>query len=196
MAKCPGCGKKVNFLTNYCDACIREHRAANAARAEEQRAFDAARDACIREQRAADAARAEEARRRADEAQAVAFRTTLEALRAQVAGGRRLFLYESLYLPVDSVVLAETTAPSFDIGELRELGLAGWEVVGVVPRTAGVALENKDSGAFGSVSYGGGVGGNVVGVHLLMRKEMRADSEDFTVELAAFVTQHGITATP
>ena len=62
-----------------------------------------------------------------------------ERLRQQVEGradelialnkrGRRLLIYHSEYLPVDSVLNDETIGDEFDITVIRALGLDGWEV--------------------------------------------------------------------
>src|SRR3989304_4758973 len=48
-----------------------------------------------------------------------------------VAGGVDAFLYRTLYVPVDSVVNEEPVTDDFHIEPLQQLGLLGWEVVGV-----------------------------------------------------------------
>lgn len=186
MAQCKRCGQKVGIFTSFCDACNIQNQKEQEARIEEEKQ----RQEADRQARAAAEAQevAEHQRARRE-----AITNRIDALRAQVAEGQRLFLYETLYLPVDSVVLDENIAQGFDIGTLRELGLAGWEVVGVVPRTIGIALKNKTTELVSVSSYGGGVGGNVLGVHLLLRKEMtRASFGDFSGELEIFVDTHAL----
>jgi multidrug efflux pump subunit AcrA (membrane-fusion protein) len=174
------------IFASFCDDCNAQIQKEQEARiAEEKRQEEVSRQA----RAAAESQKLAELQRVRHEA----ITNRITALHTQVADGQRLFLYETLYLPVDSVVLEENIAPGFDLGALRELGLAGWEVVGVVPRTIGVALTNKTTELLGTVSYGGGVGGNVLGVHLLLRKEMtRATPESFSRELAPFVDTHAL----
>jgi hypothetical protein len=105
-----------------------------------------------------------------------------DLLKASVSAGRTAFLYRSVYVEVDSVVDKDVTG-EFDITQLQVLGLDGWEIVAVIPRTLGVALRNLLSLTEG---MGGGMGGNVAGVHVLLRLAVdgtnlegaRADLED------------------
>jgi len=186
MAQCKRCGQKVGIFTSFCDACNIQNQKEQEARIEE----DKQRQEADRQARAAaeaqEVAELQRARREA-------ITNRIDALCIQVAAGQRLFIYETLYLPVDSVVLEENVAQGFDLGTLRELGLVGWEVIGVVPRTIGIALENKTTDLLGPISYGGGVGGNVLGVYLLLRKEMTyATIENSSDELASFIDLHAL----
>jgi hypothetical protein len=90
-------------------------------------------------------------------------------LRERLESGIPVTIFESLYLAVDSVIDGVRMADDLELRELRRRGLEGWEVVGVIPRTAGVALNNQDMSGM-LKSYGGGMGGNVVGVHVLLRR--------------------------
>ena len=165
MAQCKRCGQKVGLFASYCDTCSSLNKQESLQRQAEERE----RDAEIR--RALEEA-AKERMRQEELAHQQKIEESIRAVRERVTAGQRAFLHQSLYLSVNSVILGEETAADFDIDMLRQLGLAGWDVVAVVPRTMGIALENKSVDPFGPVSYGGGVGGNVVGVYIIIRKEV------------------------
>ncbi|WP_145093168.1 hypothetical protein [Anatilimnocola aggregata] len=84
-----------------------------------------------------------EEQKRIEEAEA---RSRVEAiknrLQSRLREGHSVFLYDTVYLPVDSELLGEQMNIGFDIPGVRKLGLLGWEVVQVVPRTVGIGLEN------------------------------------------------------
>jgi hypothetical protein len=94
---------------------------------------------------------------------------TAKGLKRRIAAGDAVYLHESIYLPVDSRVVDEEVCRRFSIEPLSRLGIEGWEVVGIVPRTVGVGLTNRSVGSTMGESWGAGVGGNVVGVHVLLR---------------------------
>jgi hypothetical protein len=90
--------------------------------------------------------------------------------------GGRAFLYESRFVPVDSLENGVPLSGGFAITHLQAMGLVGWEIVGVVPRTSARTLENKDVGS-GLVTYAGGIGGTVDGVYILLKREIPANWE-------------------
>jgi hypothetical protein len=95
--------------------------------------------------------------------------------------GQPVFIYKSIHIAVDSFVNEEQLG-KFDIRELQAAGLAGWEVVSVVPRTTGIGLKNTSFGSSMGTSWGAGIGGNVIGVHVLLAKKVTSvDQEDFEV---------------
>jgi hypothetical protein len=145
MAACKGCGTKVPLLTSECAACANIRRAAESA---------AQKEALLGQ------VRAREERQHAYVTEALA------RLAATFSAGRSVSLYESIYVPVDSVVNDESLANDFDLLQIQTLGWQGWDVVGVVPRTVGVGLVNVGGG---SKAWGAGMGGNVAGVHILLR---------------------------
>ncbi len=104
------------------------------------------------------------------------FGNWIEKAQAQIDSGNYPNLYRWLYLPIDSIVNEEVVG-DFDISELQLAGLDGWDVVAVIPKTLGVALKNFLSGSTMGSEWGGGMGGNVVGVYLLLRKEV-TDAND------------------
>lgn len=157
MGKCPRCGKSVGFLSSsLCEDCKAE------ARAEEERLK---------------AEKAESAKRALEEIEilrANVISLTKERLEQSVASGKRAYLYESVYIPVDSVVTDSPIASSFSIGALRNLGVDGWEIVGVVPRTIGVGLVNSSFGDTSGDTWGAGVGGNIAGVYVILKMDALA----------------------
>lgn len=106
------------------------------------------------------AAEREQARRERIARRVKQIRSTLET-------GRSISLFETVYIPVDSIIPQSRNPRDFEIHRLREMGLWGWEVVGVIPRTEAVTLSNKSYA--GDPSWGGGMGGNVIGVYLLLK---------------------------
>jgi thiol-disulfide isomerase/thioredoxin len=96
-----------------------------------------------------------------------------------VESGQEAYIYESIYIPVDSTINEESYASLFDITLLKRMGLQGWGIVSVVPRTVGIGLTNETySIGPGLKSWGGGIGGNVVGVHVILRKTLRICNKD------------------
>lgn len=98
--------------------------------------------------------------------------------------GEKCFIYDKIYLPVNSIINKEEFTETFDTSTLETLGLQGWDIVAVVPRTVGVALTNT-SGLVTS-AWGGGIGGNIIGVYIILKKEvipsMRGKIDDLIVE--------------
>ena len=94
-------------------------------------------------------------------------------LQSRLREGHSVFFYDTVYLPVDSELLGEQMNIGFDIPGVRNLGLLGWEVVQVVPRTVGIGLENITLGTTTmGKNWGGGSGGNVIGVHIILKKAL------------------------
>ncbi len=109
----------------------------------------------------------------------------VQSLRNSINNGEVSFFYQSVYLPVDSTVVKEKTASEFSVKALRPLGLNGWDIVGIVPKTLGLGLENSSFGSTMGTTWGAGVGGNVVGVYVLLKKEFSATrnfSDEFLEE--------------
>lgn len=104
------------------------------------------------------------------------FSSWIEKAQAQIDSGNFPNLYRWIYLQVDSEI-DEDVVGEFDIAELQLAGLEGWDIVAVIPKTVGVALKNYSTGSTVGSSWGGGMGGNVVGVYLLLRKEV-TDAND------------------
>lgn len=113
-----------------------------------------------------------------------------EEMRDRLSNGNRVYLYDTVYIPVDSILLDEPLSIGFDIPELRRLGLLGWEVVQVVPKTVGVGITNSEHGHPNRPqSWGGGIGGNVTGVHVILKMELMMAALDDSAddELACYI---------
>ena len=102
------------------------------------------------------------------------------------------FLYDSVYVPVDSQLLDDEFASEFDVSFLRRLGLLGWDVVQAVPKTKGVGLENIGTDTLFGSKWAGGVGGNVMGVHIILKKTLSASdlTDDPDDETGEFIRNH------
>lgn len=106
----------------------------------------------------------------------------------RVESGQKAYLYEDVYLPVDSIINENPVCSFFDISILRTFGLDGWDVVAVIPRTIGVGLTNVSVGSATGHTWGGGIGGNVVGVHIVLRKEIFfGEKTDLDPQLLSFL---------
>src|SRR5437899_632311 len=112
MAQCSTCGKPVHFFSGLCSDCKAEQQK----REREERARLAAAEA--ERQREQETAEAELKRQAEARAWGVATERA-DALRQRVAHGRRVFLYESIYVPVDSKLDGEDVCSTFDIDSLR-----------------------------------------------------------------------------
>jgi hypothetical protein len=115
--------------------------------------------------------------------------SAIEGISQRIQRGRAVFLYDSIYIPVDSTILNESLVRVFDITYLRKLGIEGWEVVQSVPRTIGIVMKNISVGSTMGTTWGGGSGGNVAGVHLIIKKEILMEdlSPQPTDEVIRFV---------
>lgn len=166
--KCRTCNRKIGYFeqirgdgtiesTGDCPECTEKKRKAeDAQRAEE---LQAERDRRIQE--ATDRVR----KIRAE---------LIDSIRMRVSSGGDVVVYDSVYLPVDSVLDRVHMHERFDLSPLILKGFDGWETVAVVPRTVGVALKNTIAGAIGAPeSFAGGIGGTVAGVYVILCKRFR-----------------------
>ncbi len=162
MPRCTKCGTSVGLFAKLCDKCKREIEMDRVREINEQQARKAAAIAQA-EQR-----RLEQLRKRVAEKKS--------EIRKLLESGQSVFLYDSLYLPVDSLLLENNLSEVFDISSVRLLGLSGWEVVSAVPRTMGVGLKNHTGATL--EAWGGGIGGNIIGVHLILKKQLAIAGSD------------------
>lgn len=98
----------------------------------------------------------------------MSFEQWVEKAQLQMKSGNNPNLFRWIYLQVDSEVEGDTLG-QFDITELQAAGLDGWDVVAVIPRTLGLGLKNISTSGN---SWGAGVGGNVMGVYIILSKEL------------------------
>jgi hypothetical protein len=155
MAKCLECGVKIGAFQQFCSPCVNRQLAA-----EEKREV-----ARIKAEREAQRAARVETEAWVEEWK----RSYIDSIQA----GRVSYAYMWLYLPVDSQVDNDTIG-TWDMTELERLGLQGWKVVTVIPKTIGVALKNLSTTG---TTWGAGMGGNVYGVYLILERQVRADDE-------------------
>jgi hypothetical protein len=115
-----------------------------------------------------------------------------DSLRTRMQNGKPLFLYESVFVPVDSELLDNEFASEFDVSILRKLGLLGWDVVLAVPKTKGIGLENIGTDTLFGSKWAGGVGGNVMGVHIIIKKTVSASdlTNEPDDEVGNFIRSH------
>jgi hypothetical protein len=147
MAKCSRCNVSLGLISfrDYCPAC--EESIKNEER--------------IRSTRIAEKEKAERQQAALDIA---------KSIKKQLVAGKQVTLYDSIYLDVDSRVVDNDICKHFHLGLLHKLGIEGWEVIGVIPRTIGIALTNTTTGTNScGTTWGAGVGGNVVGVYVLIK---------------------------
>lgn len=159
MAKCSRCGISMGFFatSTICDNCksaaMKEY---NRMEAEKEERTQAAMEEFKKQKE-------------------LLLLPKLQELKSRIDGGELIYFYETLYVPVDSVVTDTPLTEEFSIGLLRKLGLSGWEVVGIIPRTIGVALTNRLIGPTPGSSpetWGAGLGGNVAGVHIVLKMKL------------------------
>jgi len=117
----------------------------------------------------------------------------IDLLRKRLQANKPVFLYDSIFVPVDSVLDEKDLAEDFDLTSIRKLGLLGWDIVQAVPKTIGIGLKNmNNTGIFGE-EWGGGIGGNVVGVYIIIRKTITLSdlTDDSTEdEVGQFILSH------
>lgn len=96
------------------------------------------------------------------------FEAWSQKAKAQIASGNNPNLFRWIYIEVDSEVEGDVIG-TFDITELQAAGLEGWDVVAVLPKTLGIGLKNISTNGN---SWGAGIGGNVMGVYVILSKEL------------------------
>ncbi len=153
MANCSTCGKKVGFFSTSCPDCTK-----------------AAGDAAATEARVS----AELA-----EAQRIEhLRDTKRLLHERLNRGQKVFLYFTVYIPIDSFIVNQPAAAPFDPQLIVQMGLNGWDLAATLPKTSGIGLTNQYAGQLLPVnSWGAGVGGNIVGAYLVFKKEISTVDE-------------------
>ena len=192
--KCPRCGKEASvwgrdLISGLCNECIkadaRETTRQHIAQQEELARAAAELARAAHEQAVADSARQEQRVRD----QVIEIKRSI--LR-RLEGGLPVIIYHSIYLPVDSVVLDEPLNRQFGISNLFQLGLQGWEAIQVIHRTVGMGLKNTAFGSTTGVTWGGGSGGNVMGVYVLLRRTLGMSDVDVGAddELARVIQSH------
>jgi hypothetical protein len=166
MGKCANCGKGAGLGNSKCYSCTQLEIEARKKLSEKE------------------SAEAEDARQARIEKDLGAW---LAGTKLRLKSDLPVYHYESIYLSVDSTVEGEELG-EFSLRYLQAAGLVGWRIVGVIPRTHGQGLVNKETQGFASSKvWGGGMGGNIAGVYLILEKELRdleSDSGQDAIDLA------------
>ncbi|HUI87130.1 MAG TPA: hypothetical protein VLX61_00265 [Anaerolineales bacterium] len=89
------------------------------------------------------------------------FKQKVENARARLQKGGKVFRYKWVYLPSGYVLGGDSSGEGFQISELDEFGMEGWEIVDVI-------LRRKQS-------LVGSVEDNSTGIYFLLKKELAPD---------------------
>ena len=165
MAACQECGTKAGLGKKLCEPCSEE--AAKLARQQERE-----REARVAEQQRLKREAAEESKRQAE----IARQQRLDAyiagrmqeLHDLVDQGVEPCLYDVIVISTQSTRNRQKIGNPPDLDEIRRYGYAGWEAVGIIPSTYGEGLLNESFNGVAE-SWGGGIGGLVVGAYILLR---------------------------
>ena len=157
MGACTTCGRNAGLMANECNDC-RTRRLAH----EQDRAIEEQRRTAL----AALAEREDWARDQAAE------------LDERVNRAGRSTLLATADVPVDSIVNDEVMSAGFDVEEVRDYLFDGWTIVGTIPKTLGIGLTNVSIGASSGQTWGAGLGGNVIGVYVLLAYELTRENLD------------------
>ncbi len=114
------------------------------------------------------------------------------SMRARLKSGKPTFLCDSIFVPMNPILDENNLADEFNPSILRRLGLMGWDIVQAIPRTTGIGLKNEGTKALFDGKGGGGVGGNVMGVHIIIKKSLSARdlTDDPADEVGEFIRGH------
>ncbi len=105
-----------------------------------------------------------EVKRKIEDLEAVEKRKFAEKVRAargRVQGGRKAYLYKSLFLPLGEILGDSPDGEPVNIRALDEVGLEGWEVVNFIPKRGALLVSNADA--------------HFTGAYFILRKEITAD---------------------
>jgi len=114
------------------------------------------------------------------------------SMRVRLKSGKPTFLCDSIFVPMNPILDENNLADEFNLSILRRLGLMGWDIVQAIPRTIGIGLKNEGTKALFDGKGGGGVGGNVMGVHIIIKKSLSARdlTDDPADEVGEFIRSH------
>ena len=113
-------------------------------------------------------------------------------MRARLKSGKPTFLCDSIFVPMNPMLDENNLADEFNLSILRRLGLMGWDIVQAIPRTTGISLKIEGADALFGGKGGGGIGGNVMGVHIIIKKSLSARdlTDDPADEVGDFIRSH------
>lgn len=174
MPRCSNCGENIGLFSlnltgeNLCNSCQEKKKADQLAKEIELNRQEIERRMSLVE---AQEQQREESRQ-----------ALIQNIKNRLNEGQELYCYDAIYIPVDSVVDDTQIVNEFDISTLKLMGLDGWSIEGIVPKTIGLSLHNVSLGATSGQTYGGGMGGNVVGVHILLKKRITRIGEELSID--------------
>ncbi len=113
-------------------------------------------------------------------------------MRTRLKSGKPTFLCDSIFVPMNPIPDENNLADEFNLSILRRLGLIGWDIVQAIPRTTGIGLKNVGTDALFGEKGGRGIGGNVMGVHIIIKKSLLARdlTDDPADEVGEFIRNH------
>ena len=113
-------------------------------------------------------------------------------MRTRLKSGKPTFLCDSIFVPMNPIPDENNLADEFNLSILRRLGLIGWDIVQAIPRTTGIGLKNAGTDALFGEKGGRGIGGNVMGVHIIIKKSLSARdlTDDPADEVGEFIRNH------
>ena len=113
-------------------------------------------------------------------------------MRTRLKSGKPTFLCDSIFVPMNPILDEKNLADEFNLSILRRLGLNGWDIVQAIPRTAGIGLKNEGTDALFGEKGGGGIDGNVMGVHIIIKKSLSARdlTDNPADEVGEFIRSH------
>ncbi len=86
------------------------------------------------------------------------FKRKVENAKLRLQKGRKVFRYKMVYLPSGYVLAGDTSSEGFQVSELDEFGLDGWEVVDIVLRRRQSLVAGADN--------------QPTGIYFLLKKEL------------------------
>lgn len=84
-----------------------------------------------------------------------------ETARKRLQKGAQVFRYKMVYLSAGEIMIEDPLGEGFDLPALDDLGLAGWEVVNMIPRRSAMLVGSVDD--------------RFVGAYFLLKREVRPD---------------------
>jgi hypothetical protein len=113
-------------------------------------------------------------------------------MRTRLESGKPAFLCDSIFVPMNSMLDENNIADEFNLSILRRLGLTGWDIVQAIPRTTGNGLKKEGTDTLFGEKWDGGTGGNVMGVHIIIKKSLSASdlTDDPADEVGEFIRSH------
>ncbi len=97
-----------------------------------------------------------------------ALRNRKQSAVKRLQAGGRVFQYRMVYLPAGDIMDEDPTGDGFDIPELTDLGLEGWEVVNIISRRRQMLKDVVDD--------------NMSGAYFLLKRELVRGADEKELE--------------